>query len=82
MNREMLQKNLKLGERYIAESKLLIERQRALIETLERGGYDTKSARKLLETMQGTLSGDAKVRNGILSLLKTYASGEGRGDDR
>jgi len=77
MNREMLLKNLKLAERHIAQSTVHIDRQRALIETLERGGQDSTSARKLLETMQATLSGDERIRNGILSLLeKNTCSGD------
>jgi len=70
MNREMLVRNLKLVERQIAESNVHIERQRALIETLERGGNDTKASRKLLEMMQVTLSADVRIRNRLLSLLE------------
>jgi hypothetical protein len=78
MNREMLLKNLKLTERHIAESNELIDRQRASIETLERSGQDTRSARKLLVTMQVALSGAVRIRNGIRSLLETSTcSGDG-----
>jgi hypothetical protein len=79
MSHEMLLKNLKLVERRIGESSVLIDRQRALIETLERGGHDTRSARKLLEMMQVTLSGDARIRNGILSLLENNTCSEDDG---
>jgi hypothetical protein len=81
MNREMLLKYLKLAERCIAESDVHIDRQRALIETLERGGHDTKSARKLLEIMQATLSGEVRIRNGMLPLLEndTCSGNDGNG---
>ena len=54
--RAMLQQNLALAERHIAEGEIRITRQREMIAELERDGHDTTAAQGLLAVFQHTMA--------------------------
>jgi hypothetical protein len=51
----MLSERLEQAQRHVRDGRLHVQRQRAVIRRLERGGYDSREARWLLSTIEKLL---------------------------
>ncbi|MGX4771138.1 hypothetical protein ACWAUC_15255 [Bradyrhizobium guangdongense] len=70
MERAILQQHLAMAERHVALGEEHLERQEALIAELDRDGYDTTDALKLLATMRATQQLHLQDRNRLLAELE------------
>lgn len=48
--------HLQMARDHVAHGEALVGRQRDLVAELERDGHNTRAARRLLETLEGSLS--------------------------
>jgi hemerythrin len=55
MNRGLLERHLAQAERHVTEGSIHVERQRELVQQLERKGQDSSGARSLLANFEDVL---------------------------
>lgn len=70
MNRESLIAHLQQVERHVAEGERHLERQRQLVEELERDGYPSKTSRILLDLFEQLQAEHEADRQRLASKLR------------
>ena len=70
MDEALERKHLAQVEQHIAQAKQYILRQQQLINKLERGGHDTRSAVSMLEALERCLEAFKQHRKMIVKRLK------------
>jgi hypothetical protein len=69
MDRELLKQHLDLAEKHIAEGIAHVERQRRIVEELQRGGEDIRRSADLLELFEETLRTHIDERDRLVAEL-------------
>jgi len=72
MDRALLKLHLDLAEKHIAEGTEHVERQRRIVEELQRGGEDIRKSADLLELFEETLRTHIDERDRLLEELAEH----------
>jgi hypothetical protein len=72
MNRARLEQDLAEAEQCIADGKVYVKAQRAIVTKLTRRGDDTEKARYVLKTLQDTLALHIEHRDQLKSQLAAH----------